>query len=233
MTKEESIMNSMNLKSEDLPFNVNEETGEVTEKKSSDKLSEKITKANKNIKVTRLSRNSKNKETGKVTKVTKGYAEVPQRVKAFREVYPAGSITTEIIVVSEKSVTMKATVRDEQGTVIATGHASENTEKNAQINATSMLENCETSCVGRALGFAGFGISDSIASYEEVTQAVEQQNKIASQQKGSASSITPKQKAWIESHVDAAELNNRLFKLGKSSLDQLTSLEASNIIGGK
>jgi hypothetical protein len=47
------------------------------------------------------------------------------------------------------------------------------------INSTSFIENCETSAVGRCLGMLGIGIDTSIASYEEVANAIEQQNSPA------------------------------------------------------
>jgi predicted Zn-dependent peptidase len=43
------------------------------------------------------------------------------------------------------------------------------------INQTSHIENAETSAVGRALAFLGYGIETSIASAEEVSQAIAQQ----------------------------------------------------------
>ncbi|MBO8461792.1 MAG: hypothetical protein IAA85_03620, partial [Firmicutes bacterium] len=53
---------------------------------------EDIQKANETIKTISLSR--KNKKTGEVT--SNDYAEVNQRIKAFRIVYPTGTIKTEI-----------------------------------------------------------------------------------------------------------------------------------------
>jgi hypothetical protein len=105
----------------------------------------------------------------------KDYAEVNQRIKAFRMVYPQGSLPTEIISIDNGIVIMKCTVLDEDGRILATGHAYEK-ENSTFINKTSYIENCETSAVGRALGLAGFGIDTSIASYEEVENAILQQN---------------------------------------------------------
>ena len=45
------------------------------------------------------------------------------------------------------------------------------------INLTDMIENCETSAIGRALGFAGFGIDKEIASGEDVARN-KSQNKM-------------------------------------------------------
>lgn len=44
-----------------------------------------------------------------------------------------------------------------------------------QNGFVTLTSNCETSAVGRALGMAGFGIDTSVASYEEVANAIKQQ----------------------------------------------------------
>ncbi len=123
---------------------------------------EQIKKANESIKTTDI----KGKE----------YAEVNQRIKAFRMVYPNGSITTDIISLADSIVTIKATVANGEGEILATGYAQEK-ETSSYINKTSYIENCETSAVGRALGFCGFGIDTSVASYEEVSNAIANQEK--------------------------------------------------------
>ena len=106
----------------------------------------------------------------------KDYAEVPQRVKAFRSLFPTGSISTEVIAIEDGLCVMHATVSVD-GVILGEGTAYEK-EGSSFINKTSYIENCETSAVGRALGFAGFGIDGSIASYEEVMNAKKQQMKM-------------------------------------------------------
>lgn len=105
----------------------------------------------------------------------KAYAQVNDRVKAFRQLCPMGTIETEIISLENGVVTMKATVRDDEGHVLGTGLAQEK-ESSSFINKTSFIENCETSAVGRALGFAGIGVDGSMASAEEVANAILNQN---------------------------------------------------------
>lgn len=105
------------------------------------------------------------------------YNTVNQRILAFRELYPNGSIQTEILSMENGAVLMKATAYDDDGKVIATGHAREK-EGDGFINATSFIENCETSCIGRALGIIGIGAVDSLASFQEVANAIQQQNQI-------------------------------------------------------
>ena len=124
---------------------------------------EQIRQANEQIKTTDI----KGKE----------YAEVNQRIKAFRMCYPNGSITTDILSLGDGIVTMKATVCNEEGKILGTGTAQEK-ETSSFINKTSYIENCETSAVGRALGMCGFGIDTSVASFEEVQNAINNQNKV-------------------------------------------------------
>lgn len=114
-------------------------------------------------------------ETIKTTDIKgKNYAEVNQRIKAFRMVYPQGAIPTEMISNENGVCVFKATVMNEEGKILATGHAYEK-EGSTFINKTSYIENCETSAVGRALGMCGFGIDTDVASAEEVENAQLQQ----------------------------------------------------------
>lgn len=147
---------------------------------------EDIQKANEQIKTT----NIKGKE----------YAEVNQRIKAFRMVYPDGFIRTSLKSNTDGVCSFGAEcgyyIFDgglKQSVVLGTGHAYEK-EDSSFINKTSYIENCETSAVGRALGMAGFGIDTSVASYEEVGNAIAQQetNEL-------------KEKRITKAHVDSLE----------------------------
>ena len=117
----------------------------------------------------------------------KEYSEVNQRIKAFRMVYPQGTIETEMLsnengvcVFRAKVGYTKSCIDMEKGiladvyTLLGTGTAYER-EDSTFINKTSYIENCETSAVGRALGMAGFGIDVSVASAEEVQNAIANQ----------------------------------------------------------
>ena len=116
----------------------------------------------------------------------KEYAEVNQRINAFRKLYPEGFIITKIIsnedgvVVIEARVGYYKLVKDATGDsyyqefTLATGTAYEK-EDSTFINKTSYIENCETSAVGRALGMLGIGIETSVASAEEVQNAINNQ----------------------------------------------------------
>lgn len=124
---------------------------------------EEIKKANESIVTTQIK--------------DKNYAEVSQRIKAFRMVYPEGTIKTEMIFHEGGICIFRAEVSN-NGALLGTGTAQEN-EKSSFINKTSYIENCETSAVGRALGMCGFGIDTSVASAEEVKNAMLNQDNTA------------------------------------------------------
>lgn len=120
---------------------------------------EQIKKANEEINTTDI----KGKE----------YASVNERIKAYRKVYPTGKIHTSIEEIKEDYIRIKAIISDEQDRVIATGTASEKLtgdKSKDYINVSSMVENCETSAVGRALGFCGFGVDIAVASAEDMNK---------------------------------------------------------------
>lgn len=126
---------------------------------------EELQKANQTIKTTDIK--------------GKSYAEVNQRIKAFRMCYPEGFIRTNMIGDCDGRCIFTACVGyyTENGDVIlGTGTAYEK-EDSSFINQTSYIENCETSAVGRALGMAGFGIDTSVASAEEVQNAMLNQDE--------------------------------------------------------
>jgi len=105
----------------------------------------------------------------------KNYAEVNQRIKAFRMLYPEGTIETELISLADGVCIMRAIIKNGE-LLLGTGTAYEK-ENSTFINKTSYIENCETSAVGRALAMCGIGIDTSIASKEEVENAIAQQDE--------------------------------------------------------
>ena len=103
----------------------------------------------------------------------KQYIMVNERIKEFRKQHPNGQILTQVMANVDGQVMFQAKVIVE-GVLVATGHAYEK-EASTFINKTSYIENCETSAIGRALGVYGIGIDASLASAEEVVNAVNNQ----------------------------------------------------------
>jgi hypothetical protein len=106
----------------------------------------------------------------------KEYVMVNERILEFRKLYPTGSIINEMISLQDGVCVFKTSIIIDNE-VLAVGHASEK-EGSTFINKTSFIENCETSSCGRALGMMGIGIDTSIASAEEVGNAIAQQQSI-------------------------------------------------------
>ena len=82
------------------------------------------------------------------------YVKVNERLKYFRENFSGWSLDSEIINLDENTITKKAIIRDENGTIRATGTAQEKKDSTF-INKSSYIENCETSAWGRALANLG------------------------------------------------------------------------------
>ena len=121
----------------------------------------------------------------------KDYTLVKDRLIAFRDEFPLSSITTELISVSNivdsptgdyaNEYIVKATVIPnplQEPDVCYTGLAAER-DNTGFVNKSSAIENCETSAVGRALAFAGFGGDVQFASAEELVNAKTAQSKSA------------------------------------------------------
>lgn len=107
----------------------------------------------------------------------KSYVPVTERVKEFHRLYPDFTVLTELVELTEESVVMVAKVYDPDGRVMADGWAQES--RNAStLNKTSFVENCHTSAVGRALGMFGIGIDASMASADEVANAIDRQEAL-------------------------------------------------------
>ena len=107
----------------------------------------------------------------------KDYATVALRLAVARRNLGARlNIATEVMHNDKETCVVKATVAI-NGAVIATGLAEE-IKGSTFINKTSYVENCETSSWGRALGNLGIGLDTSVASAEEVQNAIANQKEV-------------------------------------------------------
>ena len=114
----------------------------------------------------------------KVTNIRgKNYVEVNERIKFFRqeEQYKNWGIRTEFPLIDDTQCLCLCTITTTDGTIVSQGHAHEE-KASSNINKTSYVENCETSAVGRALAFLGIGVDTSIASANEVQDAIAKQS---------------------------------------------------------
>ena len=144
----------------------------------------------------------------------KEYVTVAERIQMLHKSdFTEISLNTEILHDDDKSIVMKATLEIDGNSY--TGIAQE-TKGSTNINKTSAYENCETSAVGRCLGFAGFGSVESIASADEVVNAVAQQK---------AEFATPNQVKYIKNLCQEKNIDT-----SKYNFDEMTKQEAGSII---
>ena len=116
----------------------------------------------------------------------KEYATVNERVAEAHEKWDGNlSIKTKVLESIDGFVRVKATIThtNDAGTHVFVGHAEEQIGSSF-INEKSALENAETSAVGRALAFAGFSTDASIASADEVANAMMNQSTNSNQYAG-------------------------------------------------
>jgi hypothetical protein len=129
------------------------------------------------------------KDTGIVSIHGKEYQTVAYRVGKFREAHKEYGLTTEIVFRDEDCVVMKATITNDGGRILATGH-SEEFRQSSQINRTSALENSETSAIGRALAALGLGGTE-FASADEVAHAITSKPGVIKPTDGAFNRCTP------------------------------------------
>lgn len=190
---------------------------------------EELKKANETIATMTIEK--KDKKTGEVIK--KEYAEVNQRIKAFRMVFPDGFIKTDLLSNDGGVAIFRARVgyygTDDKEIILGTGTAYEK-EGSSFINSTSYIENCETSAVGRALGMLGFGIDTSVASYEEVQNAKLNQDQKQPEEKAKEErKASPKQVELIRKAY-GENLGKLLDALGVETAEDIPLKKASDII---
>lgn len=147
------------------------------------------------------------------------YITVNERLKYFRsqDTFAGWRINEEVEILNENEGVFKVTIYDSQGEPMASAHAQEYRD-NSYINKTSFLENGFTSALGRALGYLGIGIDTSIASADEVNNAVQ------NQEKDTRAWLTEEQfLAAMKGSTEQAQNVLKGFKMKKEYRKQLTT----------
>ena len=99
------------------------------------------------------------------------YETVEERLIKFWKDHPDGQIHTKLVNSSATQYIVEASIyRTEADPRPWTTGLAEETVQGRGVNATSALENCETSAIGRALANAGYATKGKRASREEMSK---------------------------------------------------------------
>lgn len=105
----------------------------------------------------------------------KDYVTVARRVEMLHEDKELSGIEIETEILTHEPVVMKATVKfvrkESKYAEKYTGISSVSINSAKMIEKQNPYEVAETSAVGRALGFAGYGIVEGIASADEINKS--------------------------------------------------------------
>ena len=149
----------------------------------------------------------------------KEYITVNERLIYFRNTneFKGFGIKEDIVSIDDTEGIFKVTIYDSNGEPIVSAHAQEYRDS-SYINKTSFVENGFTSALGRALGYLGIGIDTSIASANEV------QNAVTNQKSENKKWLTESQlNATLKATKDQAEKVLNTFKMKKDYREQIVN----------
>lgn len=170
------------------------------------------------------------------------YETVETRLNRFWETYPDGRVETTLMNYDGDTCIVRSVIwkhRDDPHPT-ATGYAHEiHTDRG--VNATSFVENCETSSLGRCLANMGFATQGKRPSREEMQKVERQGGQVALSAQvhtPSGAFATPKQTGYIKKLAKDANMDDlrllefiqRTVNRDDAVLELLKSHEASAVI---
>lgn len=157
------------------------------------------------------------------------YVEVNERIHSFWEKHPNGRIHTEIVSWQDGILVMRAMVWRDMNDLhpCAVGHTYE-IEGSSYINKGSILENAETSVVGRALAIAGEMVKKAVASKEEVENAIAHQEVLKQEEDRTNDPAIKAKWAMLAGNLDEYESGIKKLKdkgMTWAQIDELLTLK--------
>ena len=174
------------------------------------------------------------------------YETVADRLVRWWDAYPQGRIETHIYTYDGTRIVMRAEGFNDEDRMIASGYAEE-TISDRGVNATSFVENCETSAIGRMISNSPIGTAGPRPSRQEmekvertvpVRAVVGSGRPVAKPQPSAGAFVSPKQQTYIKALArgkgwDEGETLEQLHAfLGVQDviLETLTASQASRVI---
>lgn len=160
----------------------------------------------------------------------KQYLPVAWRLVWFRDDYPQGAISTEVL--GYEPLLVKAYIHTQEGVLLATGHGGA-VAKPGAVWSGREIEKAETAAIGRALGHAGYGTQFEADDEGDflADSPVERMPQNTTQKPAE----TAKQSAKVQSSTNTVETAstgdiNAYFTLGANHFNQINWKERNNTI---
>ena len=164
------------------------------------------------------------------------YETVEERLIKFWKDYPDGQIHTKLLDSTATRFIVEASIfRTEADVRPWTTGLAEETVQGRGVNATSALENCETSAIGRALANAGYATKGKRASREEMGKVIEINkvkasiDEVKAKMAETSTQYVPVAKAddpWTIAPAQQAQTLESAVEMVKSSLGGITPDES-------
>jgi hypothetical protein len=144
------------------------------------------------------------------------YEPVDSRIHRFWLDYPAGRIHTEIVLINETEVVIKASIyADRDDTRPVSIDFAQETRNSSPVNKLSFIENCSTSAIGRALATFSYSPKGKRPSQEEMEKV----------QRGTLHVV----RDW-ETELDVLKAEKNLDGLRELRKDAVRSLQPKELI---
>jgi predicted metalloendopeptidase len=164
------------------------------------------------------------------------YETVEERLIKFWKDHPDGQIHTKLLDSAATRFIVEASIfRTEADVRPWTTGLAEETVQGRGVNATSALENCETSAIGRALANAGYATKGKRASREEMGKVIEINkvkasiDEVKAKMAETSTQYVPVAKAddpWTIAPAQQAQTLESAVEMVKSSLGGITPDES-------
>jgi len=116
----------------------------------------------------------------------KDYLQVAHRLVWFREERPTWSVETEFLKLEDKFAIAKATIKNEAGQIMATGHKREDAS-----HFPDFMEKAETGAIGRSLAYIGYGTQFCADELDEGQRLADSPVPAPKQIKSVSGSVSP------------------------------------------
>ena len=165
------------------------------------------------------------------------YEPVASRIQRFYEAYPTGAIHCDIVHDDGQRIVIKATVyRDINDSQPAAVDFAEELLTDRGVNASSRVENCATSAIGRAISIAAHGLGPSDWTKkprrEEMAKVQRTSNgrPMETQRQGNVTVTRPAGLATDKQKNMIRAISKQHGMVPPKNLDSMTIGEASDVI---